>query len=573
MKKWIRIKGVAAFIIITIALILFTRLFADLLIKNAIETTGTLLIGARVELAEVDLALFPPGLTLTKLEVTNPEAPMTNAMEAGHIRLSMEALPLFYGKIIVPEISATDVRFATKRTHTGAVTPREKKTAIPDPPSDKSRLSLPSLTIRDPKRILAQESLSSVEEAQKIKTRIKALKTEYKERLAALPDARDFAAYEARIKALKSKKLEWRDVLGKAGEIKKISEAVNEDLAAIRTVREELTRDIAHLKERIEKLPELAEADYHRIKKTYGPSAQGVDNATALIFGDAYAGKVESAIRWYQKIAPLLEKKETSGEAPHEKSEEADSIPRTRGKGVTIAFKEKHPRPDFLIKKGQFQGEGTHGDLSGTLENITAQQPLVGRPLALTLSGKALTDMETLKVTATFDRVTPHSARDHLTLSGTGMTMHPIGHKETLRMKGARAAMKGEVRITSGTDLTAETAATLTDVHFDFPTEATTIQRAIHGTLKDITTVSIQGAARGTLADYTLSVSSDLDDHLKKALKNAVSELTTQFDGALREAIREKTGAPFSAANTDFKGILAMEGDLAQRLQKGKSLL
>ena len=573
MKKWIRIQGVVAFVIITVALILFTRLFADTLIKKAIETTGTLIIGARVELAEADLTLFPMGLRLTGLEITNPEAPMTNIMEAGQIVLSMEALPLFYRKIIIPEMSATGVRFDTKRAHTGAITKREKKAEPIDPPPDKSKFSLPSFTIQDPKSILAQERLSSVEEAQKIDVRIKELKDEYKGRMAALPDAETFAAYEARIKALKSKKLDWKALLNKAGEIKKITDEVRRDLQAIRTVKEELSEEIASLKERIKKLPALAEADYHRLKETYGPSAQGLDNATSLLFGDAYKGKVESAIRWYKKIAPLLEKEETSGDAPQEMEGEPSPIKRPRGEGVNIAFKEKHPQPDFLIAKGQFQGETLQGELSGTLENITAQQPLVGRPMAVIVSGKGLKEMDTIEITATLDRVTPHTARDRFTISGTGMAIHPVGSKETLRMEGAKAAMKGDVVIISGTALTAEMAGTLTDVHFDRPTGATRIQQAIHGSLKDITTVSIQGTARGTLADYTLSLSSDLDAHLKKALKNAGRELTAQFDGALRGAIKEKTGAPFSAANTDFKGILAMDSDLAQRLQKAKNLL
>ena len=42
--------------------------------------------------------------------------------------------------------------------------------------------------MKDPKEILAQETLASVEEAEKIQGDIKKLKARYKERIAALPD-------------------------------------------------------------------------------------------------------------------------------------------------------------------------------------------------------------------------------------------------------------------------------------------------------------------------------------------------------------------------------------------------
>ncbi len=214
MKKWIRIKGVAAFIVITAAIILFCVLFADSLIKKAIETTGTLIVGARVELADADLTFIPAGLELTGLAVTNPDAPMTNAVEVGRMALSVETAPLFFRKWIIPEMAATGIRFDTERSRSGAVT--KKKKQAKESPDEKEKsgkgLSLPSLDMKDPKKILEQETLASVEEAKKIQEDIKKLKVQYKERIAALPDDDDFDGYEKRIKKLKEGKSDWNSL-------------------------------------------------------------------------------------------------------------------------------------------------------------------------------------------------------------------------------------------------------------------------------------------------------------------------------------------------------------------------
>lgn len=577
MKKWIRIKGVAAFALIATALVLFALLFADALIKKAIEATGTRIVGARVELAGADLTLFPAGLSLTGLAVTNPEAPMRNAVEVRHIALSVETAPLFFRKWIFPEMAATGIRFDTQRSRSGAVTKKMKpvppSAADAPGPKGEKKLSLPSLAIADPKEILAKEKLASVEEAKKIRADIKKLKTTFKKRIAALPDDEDFKAYEERIEALGHGKSSWKALLSKASDLKEITDEVERDIRTIKTVQEDLEAETSALKKRIKALPKLAQADYNRLKAQYGPSAMGLDNVTALLFGDAYKGKMETAIRWYKKLAPLLDKEKTDEAPAPGESREEKTVKRTRGQGMDIAFTEKRPLPDFLIAKGALGLEIPAGTLSGTLENVTAQQPLVGRPMTLTLSGKELKGIDAVDLAATLDRVSPQTAGDRLTFSGTGMGIKPVGSADAIRLEGASAALTGKADIAQDDTLTASLMARMTNVRFAASTDQGTLQQALSKALKEVTAFTIQGAASGPLADYDLAVSSDLDTILKKALKNATSELTADFDKKLRAAVNEKTGAAFSATDTDLGGITGLDADLAQRLQKGKSLM
>ncbi|VFQ45657.1 TIGR03545 family protein [Desulfoluna butyratoxydans] len=574
MKKWIRIKGVAAFAVITAALVLFFVLFADALVKKAIETTGTLIVGARVELADADLSLFPAGLDLKGLAVTNPDAPMRNAVEARHIVLTVSTAPLFFRKCIVPTMAATGIRFDTERSYSGAVIKR--KEAAPEKTEEKtSTLSLPSLDIKDPKKILEQETLASVEEAEKIREDIKKLKGEFKQRIADLPDEEDFKAYEKRIEELTSGKSDWTALLTKAADIQKIADEVEADIQAIKSVKKDLENEIAGLEKRIKNLPKLARADYTRLKETYGPSAVGAGNITGLLFGDAYKGKVETAIRWYQKLQPMLEKDPSDEEGkPQEKGMDKGEAPRRiRGKGVDIAFAEKRPLPEFLISRGALEVEIPAGILSGTVENVTAQQPLVGKPMALTLAGRDLKGIEAVDLTATMDRVSPQTAGDRFVFSGSGIGIRPVGSADTIRMEGASASVTGHADITGGEALDAAVSAQMTQVRFADPTDPGALQQALGRTLKGVTEFSVQGSATGPLDNYDLNVTSNLDTIMKQAFQNATKELTADFDKELQAAISEKTGGAFSAADTGLGGITALDDDLAKKIEEGKGLL
>ena len=113
--KWIRWQGVLSFIGIIILVVVFGLFFADKIVHKIIETGGTKAVGAKVELASVDLKFSPLGLSLRGLKITNPDDPMKNAVDVGHINISLEAMNLFFSKITIQDLAATDVKFNTER--------------------------------------------------------------------------------------------------------------------------------------------------------------------------------------------------------------------------------------------------------------------------------------------------------------------------------------------------------------------------------------------------------------------------------------------------------------------------
>jgi hypothetical protein len=105
MKKWLRWQGIAAFVVVSALLAGVWMLVVDRVIQGVIEKAGTKAVGAKVELGAADLTLFPLGLTLSRLQVTDPDEPMVNVVEVARIAGSLDGLNLLRRKVIIKEMA------------------------------------------------------------------------------------------------------------------------------------------------------------------------------------------------------------------------------------------------------------------------------------------------------------------------------------------------------------------------------------------------------------------------------------------------------------------------------------
>ncbi len=204
MKRWIRWQGLVVFAAVLILGCVFWFLVVDSLVKWSIEKLGSRAVGAKVELAKADLSLFPAGLTLQGLQVTNPNEPMKNAVEIARIACTMDGLNLLRRKVIIPEMRLEGVRLGTPRTHSGALPKAE-----PLPSQKKERktfpaLEIPSFDLPSVEKILQKEGLKSVQLVESFRSDVTAEKEKWPKRLAELPDQKKIEDYRKRVKKLRS---------------------------------------------------------------------------------------------------------------------------------------------------------------------------------------------------------------------------------------------------------------------------------------------------------------------------------------------------------------------------------
>ena len=571
MKKWIRWQGLGAFVIIVIIVFGFWYLFIDGIVKRTIEKQATKAMGAKVELKSADLTLFPAGLHVSHLQVTNPDDPMKNAVEIARINLSLETAHLLRRKIIVKEVLLDGIQLNTPRKTSGALVTR-----APAPPVSKKepqeKIILPTFSVPDVTEILKREELESLNLAKSLQADIQKGKDTWRMRLNELPDREKFDKYRSRIQQLKKKKKKpFGGLLGAAGDIAAIKKDITNDLNRIKQARQGLNHTLASLKGNYDKVKKAPLKDFERLKKKYSISAQGIANMSGLLFGSRINDWTQTAVRWYERLQPLLE-----GSAKKRKHGEPGAP--VRGKGVNISFKEKEPLPDFLIRTVNARLHIEAGDLAGTIKDITNRQDILGIPLTFLFSGENMKGLTSLNFRGALDHINDSSTKDTVNFTVQGLAVRDIALSKgdqmpiTLNNAAVDLDLKALIR---GDTIVANLISKLDSVSMATgeKEKGGVLMSSIASALSTVSSFTLKADITGTLDKYTATLDSDLDDVLKKAAGKAVGKQAAQLEKDLKKGIFAKVDGPLGQAKKSLGGFDGISGELAQRGKLGNSLM
>jgi len=572
MKKWIRLQGVAAFAVVCILLAAFWWLAVDCLIERAIEKAGTAAVGAEVELDKADLTLFPLGLALTRLQITDPNRPMTNAVEIGRIAGAIDGLNLFRRKVIVEEMTMDGIRFGTARKTSGALSERPTGKALESRSGRGGFAALPDLSLRDPKEILAGEDLQSLKLAEALQRDLEAEKTRWRKNLAELPDRAKLKDYQQRLENLKGTgKGGIGSLAGNAGEAAKLQTDLKRDLARLQDAKTDFARVKSDLRKRYEEASKAPSADIRRLMEKYSLSGSGLANLSASLLGGAVGGWIETALAWHAKLDPLLSRT-SEGKAGTE------IVKPLRGKGVDVRFPERMPLPDFLVKRTNASVEFSAGTIRGQIRNITPDQPVLGAPLTFTFAGENLQELKSLRLDGEVNRVNPAKPLDQVAAVLRGVKLNDFSFGETggigLTLKQASADLDAKAKL-AGPSLAAVLSSRVQSVEMAAQTKAdagpvaAAVSRAIGGVNAFRATADVSG----TLQDYKIHLSSDLDQVLKNAVGKQLHEQLGKFQRDLQAAVMDKVKGPLGGVNSEIGGLDGVGKEIADRLNIGEGLL
>ncbi len=572
MSRWIRWQGVIAFLVVVLLVAGVWFLVVDRLIKRVIEKTGTMLVGAKVELGEADLSLFPLGLTLSRLQVTNPDQPMTNAVEIARIAFSMDGLNLLRRKVIIEEATVEGVRLNTPRAASGAIAsrPAEAEPVSKKPMGD--LFSLPSLSAVNVQEILSKEELRSQALVESLRTDLQAEQEQWQKRLAALPDKAKLDSYRKRLEGLKSAgKGGLGGVVGGAGEALAIQQDLSRDLDQIKSTKSSFEDHVTGLRKRMDEAVRAPQEDARRLMEKYSLSGSGLANVTGMLIGGTIGDWTATSLRWYAKLQPLLQRKA-------ERKRDVEIVKPVRGKGVDVRFKERAPLPDLLIRTTHVSVEVPAGAIKGQVKNITPDQPILGVPLTFEFAGDKLKGLQSVKLDGTLSRVDPARPSDRANLRMRGYRVEDLSLSKSeqwaLALKQALADMDLQATL-GGEALNAKLAATLQSVQIASGVKASAgvLANAVASALSDVKGFTLKAEVSGTVEQYDVKVASDLDRVLKDVVGKQVQAQIARLETELHSAISEKVAGPLNELKASLGGLDNIGTELASRLNLGTDLL
>jgi len=568
--KWFRWRGLLPFIILTALAAAFWLVLADGYAERAIERAGTELVGARVELDEADLSLFPLGLTLTGLRVTNPDEPMRNAIEASKIAFTIDGAWLLMRKVIIEEMTVEGVKPDTPRKTSGAVEKTARKTV--EKKAERAGLKVASMKPPDVRKLLEKENLETLKLAASVEKRIESEKKAWESRLSELPGKEKLEEYRKRIESLKSTRGDLAGIMGSAAEVRALRKDILADIETIKKARRDFEAMAKSVRKQVRDAAQAPKRDFNRLRDKYGISPRGFANITEAILGPRVASYVRKALYWRGRLEPAFER------ARKMRREEPQAVKPPGAKGLDVHFREYDPKPDFLIRKALVSVSLDAGDMSGAVRDITAEQFITGRPTTFALSGEKLRGLESAGVEGVINRVNPDKPEDSLkleikgyairnaTLSGSGDL--PVTVREGLADLSVEAMFAG-----GKIDATAKGLLKNLKLEARAPAGGDEFIQVMADVLGDIKSIDLSARVTGPVGDYSLQIRSNLDTVLRDALARQARLQAGKWEAELRAAIAEKTGAPLKNLNKQVAGLDFVEKELSSRIGGFDSLL
>jgi uncharacterized protein (TIGR03545 family) len=567
MKKWIRWQGLTVFAAILILLLAFWFLLVDALVKWQIEKNGTQMVGARVELAGANLSLFPAGLTLTRLQVTNPDEPMKNAVEIARISCKIDGLNLLRRKIIIEEMSMEGVRLGTARTHSGALSRAPERKPSPKRELKIPSFGIPSFELPSVEKILQKEELKSLKLLESFRANASGEKENWQKRLAELPDQKKIEEYKSRVEKLTS--VSQRGVggiVGGASEVMDLQKEIQKDIDRIQKAQKEFSTQLTSIQDQFSKLQKAPLEDIEQLKKKYSLTSFNVGNWTRLLLEGKVQGWVEKGLSWREKLNPLLERaKERRGKA--------EVIKPVRGKGVDVRFAEYHPLPDLLIRLLKASAQLDIGEMAARVEDITPDQDVLGRPLRFVLSGEKLKFASLVKMEGVLDHISPAQSSDRIkgllqgyqtkNLSLSPSSDFPVRLVDGVANLELQAVLRKKM-------IDADSTATFKSTRFEMgkKEESNPLLAAVASALSDVSSFRVKAKVSGPIENVQVEVSSDLDDQIKKAVGSQLQKYASKFEKDLSSAVWQKVGGPLQGAKGSLGDLDGIGKELQNRLRQ-----
>lgn len=551
--KWIRWRGAAAFVVIAALVAAFWLLVVDRAVEHYIEKAGTSLVGAKVELDSADLSLFPLGLTLTRLQVTDPSSPMRNAVECKRIAGLVDGMGLLLGKTVIDEMSVEGVRLNTKREFSGAIAKAAPGESVEEPP-------FLTFEIPDVMEVLKKEELESLRLAEEIKGRISSDRAKFTAAIKNLPDEKKLKAYRERLDALKAKAAGPAEVLSKATDLLALKKEIEADAANIKTLARDAEKTVIHYRDRVEFAVKAPSRDLERLAGKYSITPQGLKNLSRLFFGGELVRWMDSALVWRAKADRVMKAYKGDGEVEV----------RPRGAGADVRFHERAPTPDFLIRKSLVTVKLPSGDFEGRVINITGGQHILGAPMTFEFSGKKLKGLDSMSLKGEMNRVVPGAPRDYASFNVRGYRLKDIelarGSSMPVTLKTGRADLSVTAEI-KGSALDAGLRASLAglDIAAGRAGEKNAFLKAGAQAVSRVTGFGLEARASGTVEDYSVSVSSDLDKVLMNSAGSVIAEKTAEFRAKLSKKIEEETRDKLAGLRSELSTFTAVSDELASR--------
>ena len=539
MANWLRSWGVALFTVLA----LVWMLSVDWLVKRAIVTYGTEFNGAQVELESAGLTLWPAGLELINLQITDAYNPMFNSFEASKISATLDSALLLRRQVIVEQLDVIGVRMNSPRVRSGAT---NDQPIAGNAGFDFGGL-IPDLSLPDMDRLVAEAQQQVSAEIAEIEREIDDIEERWRSNIEQVPSKDKVAKYRARWDKLSNASF-MEKMLG----AKELKGDISDDLKLIKSFNQQLKSDRSLISAQIARAKGLPNAQIDRTMQAVGLTTENIAFVRAIT-GDQVDQWVSRAKAFNESLS-------------NDAVEQAPS----RGHGRWVTFAEDNPLPQVLIRRGQFNGAlqlaASNMAVDGKFSNIAYPLEGYSQPAAVVINATDDGNASLLFEANIDHRQADFS--DDFNLEVMNLPIQDVslsaGVENSLLLEAASLNFIASGRAVPDKVL-ANVVATLSDPRLTADAGlATKSEYFLAETLNTLDSVDLQVNVSGVLENPVVNIASNLDKILTAGLKSQISAQTIKFKQQFTDQLGEQTSGQLGAlsAKGDFlKDIQALLND------------
>lgn len=561
-----RKKGIAILAVFIGILIALALIFTDRWLEKRLEAAGSSLLGARVEIDNLDFSILGLHVRWDSLQATNPNNTMKNILTTGRTEFNMQLVPLLSKKVIIDNIAVTHVTSGSDRTTDGKIE-KKKKTKSSSPNIltktrdrlEKNIISTPAWNVDR----FSSMNLDSLLQTLRIHSpqKIDSLQGELTKTYAMWDSAfaevtwkDDFSFLDSRLKAIKPEEIKTLEGLQTAYQtLEKVKTRVDSLGSFVTKTRTHLNSDLSDAATQAARVDNWIQQDYENARAQ--AKLPNIDKAgiARMLFGDKVTRQVVQALGIFSE-ARRYSSKFASDKPKKEKP------PRMRGQ--TIYFPGQQRLPNLWIKNVKLSGMTQTGlTLDGQIQNIVSNQKMIGAATTAAINLRRA-DAASAHVSGELNYL-GRTPQESILVK---MSNAPLGHikfsSDALAAEMTSARGNLEARLFASEDsVRGVLDFSAHEMNFDFTEAANNLlQHSVQKIVQNTKELDVSATLNSMNDKTRLDLSSNLDDLFSKEIKALVGAEVEK----IRSAVDARVESQVSGAKQKFETYVAQEVSLLE---------
>ena len=556
-----------------IIIITIVWIFHNRWIESGFEYAAEEVVGAKVEIDDLQVTFSPLGIKWSKIQVANPQHPWKNLFETGDVHFAMDFNQLLRGKYIVDELTVSGLVIDTQRKSDGSLDPDRRKRALLA--GDKFTFSkladdalknminyTPLFDVNMLKNGFNADSLvkkldmKTLKHVDTLKRRVDELNNQW------LTVKSDFETQKQKVLELK-KQIEVINP-DQLNDVQSISSAIITVDKSIKTFDEiknlvdnksvTVKSSIQQTVTSIGQVDDFVKSDFEKLKSMARLPSINKNGIAQLLVGTEMYKRAQNYLMMADKARTEI--KQYQGQPDYEEA------PRMAGQDIKFPTDKYYPK--FWIKKIVITG-GTNStsqiniQATGSAFNISENQKVTGFPTTISLEGTA-NNTRTLKLTGLIDRrnKTPID-KFSASLTGVPISNFNLGKSDFIPTTISNGIINSELEISvPGKNFDASAKFNLKNIALHFDAEPkNTVEELVQKALSGIREFNVKFRLWNTGGPFDIALSTDLDEVLTQRISAVLGEEVAKLQSQLKQKFDAVVQTELKKFNDLYKSKLS----------------